>query len=222
MVFGRLKSLCKNWIEYVDNYEDGHVYPKQEIIKMSVFVVNLQNVQQGLLDINPTTGQPFAVSQQRQCFVMGPLHINRLLKDGATFTDCNYWKQFAYPQASYERAFIEVLVDDGSVYSSVPVENTFAVGNTYTLATVFNTTNTIDFVGTYGAPARFLQVTNMDPSIAITGQLNASSNITFTLAANETQVFNANDLAITMLQLKSASGTPRANVIASVRSVSTS
>lgn len=189
---------------------------------MSIFQVNLQNVQQGLLDIDPVTGEPFAVSLQRQCYVMGPNKTNRLLKDGDTFTDNNYWKQFAYPQATYTAAFIEVLYDDGSIYSSVPEENTFAVGNTYTLSTSFTSGNTIDFVGTYGAPARFLQVTNMSNTYSIVGQLNANSNITFTLGANETQVFNANDLAITMLQLKASSGTPQANVIASVRSVSQS
>jgi hypothetical protein len=189
---------------------------------MSIFAVNLQNVKQGLLDIDPVTGEPFATSIQRQCYVMGPRHINRLLRDGDTFTDSNYWKQFAFPQTTYENAFIEVLFDDGSVYSSIPEENTFAVGNTYTLSTSFTAGNTIDFVGTYGTPARFLQVTNMDNTNSIVGQLNANSNITFTLAANETQVFNANDLAITMLQLKASAGTPKANVIASVRSVSQS
>lgn len=189
---------------------------------MSVFKVTLQNIKQGLLDIDPTTGQPFATSKQRQVYVMGPKKKNRLLKDGDTFTDSNYWKQFAYPQTTLERAFITVLSDDGSIYSDVAEENTFPVGGTYTLATSFNSTNTIDFVGTYGAPARFLQVTNMDNTNAIVGQLNGNANITFTLAHNETQVFNANDLAITMLQLKSSAGTPQANVIASVRSVSQS
>ena len=154
---------------------------------MSVFKVNLQNVKQGLLDIDPTTGQPFAVSKQRQCFVMGPHKTNRLLKDGDTFTDSNYWKQFAYPQTTYERAFIEVLVDDGSIYSDVPEENTFAVGGTYTLSNAYTAANTIDFVGSHGAPARFLQVTNNDNTNAIVGQLNGDTNVTFTLGHNETQ-----------------------------------
>jgi hypothetical protein len=189
---------------------------------MSIFKVNLNNVQQGLLDVDMVTGQQVAVSKQRQCYVMGPGKINRLLKDGDTFTDSNYWKQFAYPQTTFERAFIEVLVDDGSVYSSVPSENTFAVGKTFTLATTFNTTNKIDFVSTYGQPAQFLQVTNNDAAIAITGELNGDTNVTFTLPANETQVFNTGDLAITALRLKSASGTPTATVLASVRSVSKS
>lgn len=189
---------------------------------MSVFKVNLQNVKQGLLDIDPTTGLPFVVSKQRQCYVMGPHKTNRLLKDGDTFTDNNYWKQFAYPQCVYERAFITVLSDDGSIYSDVPEENTFAVGNTFTLTTSYNATNMIDFVGTYGAPARFLQVTNNDNTNGIVGQINGNTNVTFTLGHNESQVFNANDIAITMLQLKAAAGTPSATVIASVRSISQS
>jgi hypothetical protein len=189
---------------------------------MSVFKVKLQNVNQGQLDMDPTTGKPFTVSKQRQVYVMGPRKINRLLKDGDTFTDCNYWKQFAYPQVPYDQAIIHVLSDDGTVYSDIESENTFAVGGTYTLANAYNSTNTIDFMTTYSAPANFLQVTNNDGSIAITGKLNGDTNVTFTLKAGETQVFNSGDIAITKLELKSASGTPTATVIASVRSVPTS
>lgn len=189
---------------------------------MSIFRVKLQNVQQGLLDVDMVSGKAVTTSKQRQCYVMGPGKINRLLKDGDTFTDSNYWKQFAYPQTTYEKAFIEVLSDDGSIYSNVPSENTFAFGKTYTLATSYNNTNKIDFVSTYGSPAQFLQVTNNDGSISITGELNGDTNVTFTLPAGETQVFNTGDLAITALRLKSASGTPTATVIASIRSVSKS
>lgn len=189
---------------------------------MSVFKVNLQNYKQGDLDIDPTTGQPFAVSKQRQVYVMGPKKTNRLMKDGDQFTDSNYWKQFAYPQRTLQEAFIEVVTDDGSVYSDAADENTFAVGGTFTLATAFNGTNKIDFVTTYGAPAKFLQVTNNDSAIAITGELNGDTNVTFTLPAGQSQIFNSGDLAITMVRLKSASGTPTASIIASVRSQSKS
>lgn len=193
---------------------------------MSVFKVKLNNLAQGLLDMDPSTntsetygqlGTPFAVSKQRQIWVAGPNRRYRLLKDGDQFTDCNYWKQFAYPQTSYEKAFIEVVTDDGSVYSDVPEENVFSKGATVALTTSFSGT-VIDFVTTYGGPARFLSVQNLDAAITITGELNGDTNITFTVPAGETFMFNQGDMTITMLRLKSASGTPQASWIASIRS----
>ena len=69
---------------------------------MSVFKVKLQNVDQGLMDLDPSThplssgsaatygqlGSPEDISLQRQIFVAGPNRTYRLLKDGETFTDC--------------------------------------------------------------------------------------------------------------------------------------
>jgi hypothetical protein len=210
---------------------------------MSVFQVKLQHLTQGLLDLDPTThplaagsgtspatygqlGEPFgpdfaasgAASLQRQMFAAGPNRSYRLLSDGETFTDCNYWKRFAFPQVAAEFAFIEVVTDDGSVYSDIPGENTFAAGNTETLSTLFTGT-VIDFVTTYGGAASFLQVQNLDGAIAIDGELNGDTNVTFRLLAGETQIFNSGDLQITLLRLKSDSGTPSASWIASIRSV---
>lgn len=191
---------------------------------MSVFRVKLQNIEQGLLDKDPSTasqgnlGTAFTTSKQRSVYVMGPKKINRKLKDGDTFTDCNYWKQFTAAVCGYEKAFIEVVSDDGSIYSDVPEENTYAVGGTYTLSTSYTTPNTIDFANTYGSAAQFVQVTNNDSGIAITCELNGDTNITFTLAANASQIFNHGDLAITKIRMKSASGTPTATVIAAVKS----
>jgi hypothetical protein len=214
---------------------------------MSVFKVKLNTLEQGLLDLDPSThplaagsgsspatygvlGEPFGTdfpssgdeSLQRQIFVTGPNLSYRLLSDGDTFTDCNYWKQFAYPQVSHEFSFIEVVSDDGSVWSSIPEENTFAVGDTLTMATTFSTANTVDFIVDHGGPARFLQVQNLSTSNSVIGELNGDTSVIFTLAAGETQVFNMNDLAITMLRLKSDAGTDDASYIASVRSVCTS
>ena len=210
---------------------------------MSVFRVKVQHLTQGLLDLDPAThplatgsgtepatygqlGEPFgtdfaasgAASLQRQVFAAGPNRSYRLLKDGDTFTDCNYWKRFAFPQVAAEFAFIEVVTDDGSIYSDVPGENTFAAGNTETLTTALSAT-VIDFVTTYGGPANFLQVHNLDGAITITGELNGDVNVTFTLLAGETQIFNSGDLQITLLRLASASATPDASWIASIRSV---
>jgi hypothetical protein len=202
---------------------------------MSVFQVKLNNIAQGLLDIDPSThplstgsaatygrlGTPFTTSKQRQIWVAGPNRRYRLLRDGDTFTDCNYWKQFAYPQTTYERAFINVVTDDGSVYSDIAEENVFTKGATEVLSTSFADT-VIDFVTTYGGPAKFLSVQNLDGSIAITGELNGDTNVTFKIAANETMMFNQGDLLITYLRLKSASGTPSASWIASIKSTCTS
>jgi hypothetical protein len=189
---------------------------------MSVFKVKLNNVGQGRLDIDPSTGLPIATSKQRSIYVAGPNRKYRKLMDGETFTDNNYWKQFAVDVAGYEAAFIEVVSDDGSVYSDIAEENVFAIGDSFTLATTYNSNNTVDFVDTYGGPATFLQITNTDGSIAITGEINGDTNVVFTLAAGETQVFNTGDLRITQLRLKSASGTPVATILGSVRSIATS
>ncbi len=197
---------------------------------MSVFKVKLNNNVQGRMDLNPSTntsstygslGTAFTTSLQRQIYVAGPNRTYRLLSDGEQFTDCNYWKRFTSAVVGEDFAFIEVVTDDGSVYSDIAEENTFAVGSTETLTTSFGDTE-IDFVTTYGGPARFLSVQNLDASIAITGELNGDTNITFKLAAGETMMFNQGDMIITSLRLKGASGTPSASFIASVKSTPTS
>lgn len=193
---------------------------------MSVFQVKLNNVNQGLLDLDPSTdtsttygalGSQMTTSKQRQIYVAGPNRTYRLLSDGETFTDCNYWKRFAYPTVDYQYAFINVLDDDGSIYSDVAEENTFSIGATETLSTSFADT-VIDFVTDEGGPARFLSVQNLHASIAIVGELNGDTNITFTIAAGDTMMFNQGDMVITMLRLKGASGTPTASWIASIQS----
>jgi len=198
---------------------------------MSVFKVALNNVGQGRLDLDPSThpgslagygdlGTPFTVSNQRQVYVMGPKHVNRLLKDGDTFTDCNYWKKFAYPQVPYDQAIVEVLSDDGSVYSDVEEENTFVVGKTFAdVGDAYNTDNTLNFVTTYGGPAKFFQITNTHGSYALTVELNGDTNATITLGAGDVQIFNSGDLAITQIRLKSATDGGSAQVVASVKSV---
>jgi hypothetical protein len=185
---------------------------------MSVFRVKLNNIAQGLMDIDPSTGLQFTTSKQRQVYVMGPKKINRLLRDGDTFTDCNYWKKFAYPQATYANAFIEVVTDDGSVYSDVESENTFAVGATFSsVGTSYTTDNTLNFVTTYGGPARFLQISNTGGQSMVV-ELNGDTNVTLTIASGEAQIFNTGDLAITQIRLKSSSSTTTAQIVGSVRS----
>ena len=139
---------------------------------MSVFRVALNNVDQGLLDLDPSgatagsivgqgLGSQMSPSIQRGVYIMGPNLINRLLVDGETFTDCNYWKRFAYPNVPLNEAFIEVVTDDGSIFSDIAGENTFPVATTLTVvaSSVF-TDNEFDIITTYGGPAIFTQITN--------------------------------------------------------------
>jgi hypothetical protein len=194
---------------------------------MSVFKVKLNNSLQGRLDVNPTTdmsenfgivGNPFPTSIQRQIYVAGPNNVHRLLKDGETFTDCNYWKKFTAEVVGEEYAFIEVVTDDGSIYSDVPAENVYSVGGSLTLTTSYDD-SVVDFVVDHGGPARFLMVQNLDEEIVINGELNGDSNVIFAVGAGETMMFNQGDLIITTLRLKGASGNPNVSYIASVRSI---
>lgn len=181
---------------------------------MSQFRVKLQNSQQGMLDINPSTGIPFTTSKQRSMYVAGPKGIRRQLVDGETFTDSNYWKQFAYPQLSLENAFIEVVTDDGSVYSDVESENTYMrvwlPGTDGSIAggdAPEDTNMSLDIVDTYGAPAVFVQIVNSDNSDSVRVKLNGSDDAIFTLQANSSQIFNRGDIVVTKIEFdNSASG----------------
>ncbi len=203
---------------------------------MSVFRVKLQNAEQGLLDLDPSQdvcdarhcpGAPFTTSIQRTVYIMGPNKINRLLKDGDTFTDCNYWKRFAYPQIPLNEAFIEVVTDDGSVYSDDPSENNYPYADTLTIlagTTFTDTGNSIDILGDLGSFATFVQITNQT-SQDIRVRLNGVATAIFDLGGNETQVFNNGDLQITMLEFDNTdSGAVDADVqvILAVRSVCSS
>ncbi len=167
---------------------------------MSVFRVKLNNTEQGLLDLDPPDaapglGHPFAVSRQRQVFIMGPNLRQRLLNDGEVFTDCNYYKQFCYPQCSLERAILEVVTDDGSVW---PDDNTTPIVLNFTVdANTDFADNSYDFVATYGGPAIFCQIENQSGADDVQVRLNGLSAAVFTLGFGDTQIFNAGDLTIT-------------------------
>lgn len=200
---------------------------------MSVFRVKLANAVQGQLEINPVTGLPFTTSVSRTINVTGPRRIQRQLKDGETFTDSNYWKRFAYPQVALDVAFIEVVTDDGSVYSDVDAENVYPIvwapgtdgviasGDTYT-----DTNMSLDILTTYGGSAKFVQIQNTDSSNAVKIKLNGSADAILTLQANSTQIFNSGDLIINKIEFdNSFSGAAEVNaveVVLSVKSVSNS
>lgn len=187
---------------------------------MSVFRVKLNNSAQGKLDIDPSTLLEFSTSIQRTIFVTGPKRIYRKLTDGETFTDCNYWKKFAYPQVPYEQAFIEVVTDDGSIYSENDEENNYPMVYDLTVndGSAF-AANEADIVGDTGAAANFVQITNVAGGGDIRVKLNGMAGAIFDLAAGDTQVFNYGDLAVTKLNFDNSSGTnATVQVIVSVKS----
>jgi hypothetical protein len=187
---------------------------------MSVFQVQLNNSKQGLLDVDPATGAQENPSIQRTIYVAGPNKINRELADGATFTDCNYWKRFAYPQVPLDQAIVTVLSDDGSIYSDVASENTFpAVYSTTCAAGSSYAANTIDIIGDTGSYAVFTQLKNTS-SDDVTVKLNGLSTAVFTLDGNTTQIFNNGDLTLTSIAFANATGNPvTVETILSVKSV---
>lgn len=181
---------------------------------MSTFKVKLVQGNQGV-----TTGGHVsdpAVSSgttiQRTMEVTGPNLTRRILTDGETFEDCNYWKRFAHPQIDRDQAFIEVVSDDGSVYSDIPSENTFAKVEDFTVTagtTFTDSGNSFDVVDNHGGPAFFTQITTDE---AIKVRLNGDSGAVLDVAAG-TQVFDFGDLVITEIAFdNSASGASDATV----------
>jgi len=175
---------------------------------MSVFKVKLNQGPQGTLDIDPATGLEFTTSVQRTMYVAGPNGKIREIADGTTFTDCNYWKRFAVPAVSSDDAFIEVLTDDGSVYSDVASENTYPAVTNITLAsgkTLVSSGSIIDIAGTTGSFASFMQLTNAGALASGNNaivQLNGSSGAIFVLEAGSTQVFNGGDISINRVAIQ--------------------
>ncbi len=163
---------------------------------MSVFKVQLTNVSQGLLDTN---GQSAGTSIQRGIYVMGPNRINRLLKDGATFTDSNYWKRYAFPQVPQDQAIVALITDDGSVWTDYPPSaRVFPVVQNFTIApnTTDYTQNVLDFLGTYGSRAIYAQ-------IVVTGanaKCRINGSVIIDVTTTTVQIFNPGDLDITKLE----------------------
>jgi len=206
---------------------------------MSVFKVKLNNNSQGQLDRNPSTasagnlGDQFGTSKQRTVYILGPNRVNRLLSDGET--DCNYWKRYAPisegGQSTDENAILTIVSDDGSVYSDNVAENTYPVvwlpstdgivtaGETYS-----DTGMSLDIVTTYGGHAVFCEIQNLDTTSGadISVRLNGSTDATFTVVANSTQVFNAGDLTISSIAISNPNSgvtVDKVQVILSVKSI---
>lgn len=182
---------------------------------MSVFRVRLNNNRQGLLDV---------YDNQRTAYIMGPNRTNRRLKDGEVFTDCNYWKRFAHPNLPLEEAFIEVVEDDGTIYSDRVADNTYP--RVYDMVVAPGSgfsSNKADIAGDSGSFALFAQITNKSESGSVRVRLNGLDSAVIDLGAGNTQVFNAGELTIGSIEVQN-DGTEEApvQVVVSIRVVATS
>jgi hypothetical protein len=163
---------------------------------MSKFKVRLNNGTQGLLDINSSEN-----SIQRSVYVSGPNRIYRQLKDGEIFEDSNYWKRYAYPQTSLELSFLEVLEDDGSVWSDYTENNN--APKAYFFSLNQNSSfedNVLDIEAEENGFATFVQISNGAGDIKI--RLNSSDTAVFSLKANETQIFSQGELNLNKIEFK--------------------
>ena len=156
-------------------------------------------------------------SYQRTIYCMGPNKINRKLKDGQVFVDCNYWKQFcAAPVGPLtpDVAFITLLVDDGSTY--IPGQQSSFVRTynpTIAGATTFTTAgNIINVIGDNGGPALWLTITN-NGSNSILVQFNGVATSQFPLAAAATIQFTQGEVQVNTIAFSNnASGAASASV----------
>jgi hypothetical protein len=181
---------------------------------MSVFRVRLSNSRQGLLDV---------YDNQRSAYIMGPNRINRKLRDGETFVDCNYWKRFAYPQLPLEEAFIEVVEDDGTVYSDQLQDNTYPkVYNISAAAGSSFEDNRADIEGDAGSFALFAQITNRSGG-DVRVRINGMDSAVIDLPGGSTQVFNVGEMTIALLEVENPSeGAVEVQIVVSIRVAATS
>ena len=183
---------------------------------MSVFKVVLNTPAQGTMDINPITGLQSATSAQRTVYVTGPNLVTRKLVDGATFTDCNYYKRFCTPVATAEAAFLQCTVDDGSVYDNVLKAGVASVADTVTVlpsTTYTDAANIVDLsvlngVAQTGAYATYLEVSS---DFAVTLKINGGAGAVFSLGAGDTEIFAPNG-AYTSVAFANASSANTATV----------
>lgn len=192
---------------------------------MSTFRVKLNNSVQGTLDIDPSTGLQATTSSQRTMFAAGPKGSTRELQDGETFTDSNYWKRFAYPQVALEQAFIEVVSDDGSVYSDVASENVYTKVYNITVASGSDfDDNVVDVLGDTNSYAVAATLVNQG-STGVTVRVNGSNSAVFDLAASGEQTFNIGEVNISTLEfvnIVSGGSDSDIQVILTIRTVSNS
>jgi hypothetical protein len=198
---------------------------------MSKFQVQLKSAVEGTMDtaveVVETSGYAdYNASLQRQAYIMGPKRINRLMVDGEVFDDCNYFKRFCPYNATTNpqgcdpvAAILVCLLDDGSPYSDVPAEQTFAYSTAVAAAVSPLWATVADFATLYGSYAVSAIITNTGAAV-VTVRINGSAS--FTLAAGATQVFDFGDVVISKIEAKSVAGGESVTVFAGVKSVSNS
>ncbi len=187
---------------------------------MSVFKVKLTQgsgrTAQGYLDPSVVNG----ASIQRTVYVPGPNKTNRILFDGQTFTDVNYWKRFTYPTLPYDQAFIEVVTDDGSIWNDFSQDNTYPVsysttllaGSTYTSSSSGANRTSFDILSDNGSPAVFTQIINTTTGTdTVTVRINGTA--TFPLQGGSSQVFDKGDLLVTKIEFDNSFSSNGANTI---------
>lgn len=161
---------------------------------MSVFTVKLQQpMTHAVSDDSLMNG----LSLQRTVSLTGPNGVTRVLRDGESFTDSNYFKRFCYPALPRDKAFLEVTVDDGSTYvgedSTYPKVYNLEVdgGTTYTDAA--NVANVAADTGSYATSAQIRNLGMQDVRI----KLNDSAILT--LPGESVQSVDIGEFAITMI-----------------------
>ena len=195
---------------------------------MSKFTVRLNQAGlQGQLDVygqatmNPESG-PAAVSLQRTVYIMGPDKINYLLNDGDSFVGNNYWLRYvSTAQGGTAVAgqdflyFADYATDyDGGSYSDNGPNLYTTVLNQ---AVVAGTPVTINFLGTYGGIAKFLQ---MSPSgTGITYTINGNTSASLTLANSTTTVYQPGEINWTSITLTNTNGGSDSKTVAMAFSV---
>jgi hypothetical protein len=192
---------------------------------MSVFQVTLNNINEGQMDLqyNATYphGTPMTTSLQRTIYINGPHRVNRELKDGMTFTDCNYYKQFCLydpvlnPQGcTQDKVILTCISDDGSIWDEV--DNTSGAAPLAFAAT--GTSYSLNVLSTYGAYATFCQISNFNGTTgqganeALVVTLNGGAAV-FSIPAGSDQLFDKGDLLIGSISLALPSGASSGSVL---------
>ena len=190
---------------------------------MSIFRVSLTQGDQGKLD-SAVSYNGVSASSQRTVYVMGPKKMNRKLRDGDTFTDCNYWKRFVSAvnggtAASANAAFLTIVSDDGSVWSDEDHE-AVVVKTVTANSGASNAYATIrDFTTTDGATAKFAIITNAATAavkLEINGNTDASSLID--LGASASITFATGDIKISKVRAASAGSASAITIVYGIAS----
>lgn len=194
------------------------------ILIMSLFRVALNNTKQGTLDRNAYTNSQMSPSKQRQVYLTGPNNIKRELKDGDTFTDCNYYKRFCYPQCSLEDAILEIVTDDGSIWvDGADNQNVYPRVETLSIEADTGYADEGNSIDLSDAHAVFVQLTNSHETQDVNVRLNGLTDAVFTLEHNSVQAFNYGDLAVTKIEVANDSsgalGPVNIEILMSLRSV---